>query len=147
MTWESLVQEKKLQPHRTSREEIGDLLKVADRGRKDAESESISLDLRFAAAYNAALSLTTVALAASGYRTMGTGHHATSFLALPLALRAEAKRLATYLNSCRRKRNVVEYRKVGEVTEVELGQLLTTTGQLREDVLRWLGEHHPTLAP
>ena len=147
MSWEGLVEEKKLQPHETSASEVADLLKVADRGLKDAESGSISLDLRFMAAYNAALSLATIALAAGGYRTTGLAHHATTFLALPLARGEEFRQLARYLDSCRRKRNLAEYRRVGEVTESELAQLLRITHQFRRDLLDWLFAEHPEFSP
>ncbi len=113
MSWAGLIEEAKLQPHETSISEVLDLLQVADRGLKDAESDSISLDLRFTAVYNAALSLATIALAASGYRTTGVAHHATTFLALPLALGDNHRQAAQYLDTCRRKRNIVEYRRVG----------------------------------
>ena len=147
MSWEGLVEAERLQPHETSISEVLDLLKVADRSLKDAESDSISLDLRFTAAYNGALSLGTLALAASGYRTTGLAHHATTFLALPLAMGEEYRQLADYLDSCRRKRNIVEYRKVGEVTESELEQLLSKARQLRRDLLDWLFAEHPRLSP
>jgi hypothetical protein len=43
-----------LEPHRTSREEIGRLLAIVERDLRDAEGD-ISLDWRFGIAYNAAL--------------------------------------------------------------------------------------------
>jgi hypothetical protein len=48
-----------LRRHRTSREEIYDLLGIADRDLSDAKS-TISADWRFGIAYNAALKLCTI---------------------------------------------------------------------------------------
>ena len=50
-----------LKPHKTSREEIGNLLSIVERDLKDAES-GISADWRFGIAYNAALKLCTILL-------------------------------------------------------------------------------------
>ncbi len=113
MSWAGLVEAERLRPHETSIDEVQDLLQVATRSLKDAESDSISRDLRFAAAHNAALSLATIALAASGYRTTGVAHHATVLLSVPLALGDEYRPLAEYLDACRRKRNIVNYRRGG----------------------------------
>ena len=57
-----------LRPHRTSAEEIGNLLAIVKRDIHDAGQQGISADWRFGIAYNAALKLCTVLLYAEGYR-------------------------------------------------------------------------------
>ena len=64
-----------IRSHRTSPEEIQELLAIADRDLSDSASPGLSPDWRLSIAYNAALQLATAALAASGYRTVGEGHH------------------------------------------------------------------------
>ena len=65
-----------LRPEPTSPDEINSLLGIAERGLADAKVEAISTDLRFIAAFNAALSLATLALRATGHRTAAqAGHH------------------------------------------------------------------------
>jgi hypothetical protein len=60
----------------SSPEEIRDLLGIVTRAVTDAKVEAISDDLRFQAAFSAALTAANVALRASGYRTkVQAGHH------------------------------------------------------------------------
>jgi hypothetical protein len=54
--------------HESSPEEIRDLLEVVDRDLADAALEGLSPDWRLGIAYNAALQLATLALAAEGFR-------------------------------------------------------------------------------
>ena len=56
-----------LRPHKSSKQEIANLLEIVDRDLKDAES-NISSDWQFGIAYNAALKLCTILLHASSYR-------------------------------------------------------------------------------
>jgi hypothetical protein len=57
-----------LTSHKTSAEEIGNLLAIVERDLKDASEGCISADWRFGIAYNAALKLCTVLLYAEGYK-------------------------------------------------------------------------------
>src|SRR5438067_13632827 len=54
-----------LRPHKSSKQEIADLLAIVDRDLKDAEGD-ISTDWKFGIAYNAALKLCTILLHAFG---------------------------------------------------------------------------------
>ena len=58
-----------LRPEATSPSEIKDLLGIVDRGLTDSKVPTISADLRFIAAFSAALTAATTALRACGYRT------------------------------------------------------------------------------
>ena len=75
-----------LRPHRTSPEEIDNLLSIVDRDLADAQEEGISPDWRFGIAYNAALKLCTILLYASGYRAERTLQHYRTIQAIPLVL-------------------------------------------------------------
>jgi hypothetical protein len=91
-----------LRRHRTSREEIYDLLGIADRDLSDAKS-TISADWRFGIAYNAALKLCTILLYAEGYQAEKTLQHYRTIMALPLIIGPQRKKDADYLNACRAK--------------------------------------------
>ena len=53
----------------TSSGEIKDLLGILERSLSDSKVEAVSTDLRFIAAFNAALCSPTIVLRASGHRT------------------------------------------------------------------------------
>src|SRR5437667_6671238 len=97
-----------LRPHRTSLQEIADLLAIVERDLADAEGK-ISADWRFGIAYNAALKLCGILLLASGYRPEKALQHYRTIAALPLVLGDGHKDDATYLEACRMKRNTGEY--------------------------------------
>jgi len=61
--------------HKTSRQEIIDLLSIADRDIADCQISTLSPDWRLNIAYNSALLSATTALAASGYRASREMHH------------------------------------------------------------------------
>lgn len=134
-----------LKRHSASAHETSNLLLLADQYLQDAKVEAISLDLRFSAAYQAALQLATIPLYCAGYRTSGAGHYATVFEALPLAMSDEYKSLAAHFEACRLKRNVAEYQRVGLISRTELAELVATTERFRAQVGEWLRENHPAL--
>jgi len=134
-----------LRPHKTSPEEIDNLLSMVHRDLADAGKESISADWRFGIAYNAALKLCTILLYVSGYRAERTLQHYRTIQAMPLILGVVRKEDAKYLDSCRIKRNVVEYDYVGGATEDDANELIEFAEDLREDVLIWLKNNHPQL--
>jgi HEPN superfamily protein len=137
----------RLKPHQTSRSEVGDLLRVADRDLKDAAVKAISLDLRFTTAYQAALQLATIVLTASGYRTTGVGHHWITFNVLPDLMGPEYQDQADYFDQCRNKRNRSDYDRAGTVSATEAAEILIEAKRFRISVLNWLKARHPDIAP
>jgi hypothetical protein len=133
-----------LESHVTSVEEIANLLAIVDRDLADAGG-SISPDWRFGIAYNAALKLCTILLYTEGYRAARALQHYRTIQALPLILGPGHRADAEYLDSCRKKRNIVEYDYVGGATEAEALELSAYVGELREIVLGWLKQYHPQL--
>ncbi len=134
-----------LRTHRTDREEIGNLLAVADRSLGDA-GEDISPDGSFMMVYNAALNLCTILLYAEGYRpaTASLRHYRT-LAALPLVLGEGRNKDAEYLDACRMKRNRMEYDCAGLASRSESRELADFVGTLREEVIEWLKTNHPEL--
>ncbi len=111
---------------------------------KDAAS-SISPDWRFGIAYNAALKLCTILLRAKEYRPSHGLQHYRTVMAMPLILGKSRKHDAEYLNSCRSKRNTVEYDYVGGASEDDAKELIEFTRDFKKQVLKWLKEKHPDL--
>jgi len=134
-----------LRSHRTSGEEIGNLLAIVKRDMQDAKEETISADWRFGIAYNAALKLCTVLLYAEGYRPEKNLAHYRTLQALPLVLGTRRKADAEYLDVCRVKRNTVEYDFVGGATDADADELIEFVKALEADVLVWLKAQHPDL--
>ena len=50
---------------------------------------------------------------------------------------------AKYLDTCRNKRNVVEYGYVGGVTEEDVDELIAFVKELHTEVIQWLKKNHP----
>jgi hypothetical protein len=135
-----------LRPHATSSEEVRNLLRIVERDLQDAQG-GISPDWRFGIAYNAALKLCTILLYAEGYRPERTLQHYRTIHCLPIILGEDRKEDAEYLDTCRSKRNRVEYDYVGGASEDDAKELLAFTRALREDVLSWLRAKHPEYLP
>jgi len=127
-----------------SREEIGNLLAIVERDLGDAKG-SISADWRFGIAYNAALKLCTILLRAEGYRPAHGLQHYRTLTAISLILGEARKDDADYLDSCRTKRNAVEYDHVGGASDNDAGELLEFAEAFRADVGSWLKAKHSEL--
>ena len=104
---------------------------------------ALSADRRFATAYNAVLQLAKMAIACAGYRVVGPGHHVTTFEAIEIAMGSSVSALAAYFDTCRRKRNQVDYNRANAATETEAAELLSKAEEFRELVEKWIRKHHP----
>lgn len=133
-----------LRRHKTSQNEIENLLRIVERDLIDSE-EGISEDWRFGIVYNAALKLCTILLYAEGYKPERTLQHYRSIQAMPLILGTNRKDDAAYLDACRAKRNIVEYDYVGAVTKNDADELIAFVKEFKGSVLIWLQTHHPNL--
>ena len=134
-----------LREHKTDKQEIANLFQIVGRDLKDAKEKSISQDWRFGIAYNAALKLCTILLAAEGYRPERTLQHYRTVFAMPEILGKEMQQDAQYLDTCRKKRNIAEYDQIGIVSETEVEELLKFGKMLRKKVIDWLKINHPQL--
>ena len=133
-----------LRSHKTSKQEIEALLAIVDRDLNDAKG-NISADWQFGIAYNAALKLCTILLYAEGYRPERNLAHYRTLEALPLILGKELQADADYLQTCRTKRNEVEYDSVGGATEKDAKELSAFVIELRKKVVDWLKKKHTYL--
>ena len=88
MTLEQWLSNSWLRSHKTSSEEIHNLMLIVDRDLKDTV-KSISDDWRFGIAYNAALKLCTILLYAEGYKAESNLQHYRTIQALPMILGKE----------------------------------------------------------
>jgi len=135
-----------LKPHTTSKSELRDLLAAVDRDRKDAR-KGLSSDWTFNIAYNAARTLCTAVLYASGYRADRDGNHYYTIGALKHVLGEHAGDLPRFFEQCRKKRNVATYESVGAISPAEAKELLNAVEELHHKILDWLRLHHPELLP
>jgi NAD(P)-dependent dehydrogenase (short-subunit alcohol dehydrogenase family) len=75
--------------HKSSKQEIGNLLGIVARDLKDSQAKDVSDDWRFAIAYNAALQ-------AAGYRASRENHHSRVIQSLELTLGKDAKFICAF---------------------------------------------------
>lgn len=145
MTLEKWVEYGWLRQEPTSPGEIRDLLGIVHRSLADSRVEAVSTDLRFVAAFNAALCAATTALRASGHRTVTqVGHHVKTIESLELTLKANPKliqRFKTFNN----KRNKSVYDVAGAVSDQELEAMVKLALELKDAIVIWLQKFHPEL--
>jgi len=130
--------------HRTSPNEIRDLLAVVDRDLADSEARGLSPDWRMNIAYNAALQAATAALAAAGYRASRDQHHYRVIQSLRETLGADLKTINTF-DAFRKKRNVTGYERIGLVSDADAEAMRALAIKLRDGVVAWLERDHPEL--
>ena len=145
MNWNSLVANRTVQTHTTSQQEIENLRELVNRDLKDADLDGLSDDRRFATAYNAVLQLSKMAIACAGYRvSTGLGHHQKTFEAAKIALGTSiAQSLTDYFETCRRKRNNIDYDSAEVVSETEAKELLEKAREFQTLVENWIAQHYP----
>lgn len=83
-------------------------------------------------------------IACAGYRVLAKGsQHQTSFEALELAMGQQVEALAAYFDTCRRKRNKLEYDKAMVVSSTEADELLKKAHEFEKLVESWIGKNYP----
>lgn len=111
----------------------------------DSRVDAISADLRFVASFTATLTAATIALRASGYRTVTqVGHHTKIIESLELTVNADTK-LIQKLKVFSNKRNKSVYDVAGAVSDQELKELAKLATELSSQVTLWLQKLHPEL--
>jgi len=112
----------------------------------DAQVQGLSADRRFATAYNAALQTANMAIACAGYRvTAKTGHHKVTVEAITLAVGSAVNTYADYFETCRRKRNVIDYTRSHVATDSEADEIVDKAREFYELVEQWIKSKFPTL--
>jgi len=130
--------------HATSRQEIADLLGVANRDLADCKIARLSPDWKLNIAYNAALQSATAALAAAGYQPSREAHHYRVIQSLAFTLKLEPALIAQ-LDMFRKKRNIGDYERAGMVSAHEANEMAALAQRLRREVEEWLIAHHSKL--
>jgi hypothetical protein len=133
-----------LTAHRTSPNEIRDLLQVVERDLADSAADGLSADWRLNIAYNAALQAATAALPAAGYRASRDQHHYRIIQSLRETIGADTALVNTF-DTFRKKRNVTGYERVGSVSDADAASMRALALQLRDGVTAWLRKHHAHL--
>jgi hypothetical protein len=130
--------------HKTSPAEIAELLEIAKRELADCNVEGLSADWKLNIAYNAALQVTTAALAACGYRASRDAHHYRVIQSLALTVGADPS-LVRKFDFFRKKRNISGYDRAGMVSYQEAKEMISLAERIGEDVNGWLESCHPEL--
>ena len=138
MTIDEMLKKGTLEKRSSSKKELQDLLNIVNRDLKDSVVQGVSFDWQFGIAYNAGLKLAGILVRGSNYRVKGGSHHMNTIAMIPLVLGEEKRDDSDYLDTCRRKRNTVEYDYVGGVTENDAIELQEFVIEFRGVVMNWL---------
>jgi len=130
--------------HETGKQEIADLLAIADRDIQTARLPDLPADWRLSIAYNAALQSTNAALAASGYRAEKSAQHYRIIQTLEHTIELAADTIDR-IDAFRKKRNVSSYDRSGSVSEGEANAMLLLAQKLRQAVEDWIRANYPEL--
>ena len=130
--------------HKTSLQEISDLLSVADRDLTDCESLGLSPDWQLSISYNAALQTATAALAAAGYRASRESHHFRIIQSLAHTIQAESN-VINQFDKFRKKRNIGGYEAAGRISQQETDEMKKLAKELYEQIVKWLHQNHAGL--
>jgi len=140
----SWLQNSWLVQHKTSAEEIANLMRISDRDLVACKAKELPADWKLAIAYNAALQAATAALAAAGYRVSRDNHHYRVIQSLELTIGASRKQVDTF-DGFRKKRNVSSYDLSGTVSQKEADEMLKLAAEIRTEVEKWIRMTRPEL--
>jgi uncharacterized protein (UPF0332 family) len=126
-----------------SKKEIGNLLIVIRMDLRDAKLKGLSVDRKFATAYNAALQSATILLYCSRYKPRGIGHHFVVFQAMKDIMGKAYYDLADYFDACRAKRNITDYDYAGAISKAEAQELVKEAETFLNAVMNWLKQSYP----
>jgi len=130
--------------HITSPQEINALLAVADRDIQDAEVDELSLDARLSIAYSAIVQCAKIGLAVFGYRVARDSAHYYSIQSLAITLNV-SRDATRQLNEFRKKRNIIEYDRIGTTTKKEIIEVLNLAKEIRKKTEERIKEINPKL--
>lgn len=144
MTLRGWQENRWIDAHSTSPDEIARLLSIVDRDLRDAAVPGLSADTKGNLSYNACLQLATLAMFAEGYRPGRDRGHERAIASLRLTIGAPAETV-DLLDLARRKRNAAQYGAAGGTSSKEAAELLAVATALRHEVMAWMKKTHPTL--
>ncbi len=123
MSLEDLYRFGKIEKHKTSAQEIKELFGVAERCIKDASQDSISFELRFISAYQAALAAGEAFLYCFGYRAPKNNYHYMVWEGLRQILGGSFKDTFILFDDARTKRANAFYDRANVTSETEYKEL------------------------
>jgi hypothetical protein len=132
--------------HRTSQQEIQELLALVDRDLHESETGTHSPEWKLSIAYNAVIQAAKAALAATGYRIprSNRSHHYHTIQSLRHTVGADSS-LTLKVEAVQKKRNVSEYERAGAVSDREAQDALDLAKTVCKRVRDWLQTEHPEL--
>jgi HEPN domain-containing protein len=135
-----------LQRHKTSPEEVANLLGIVERDIAESQTPGLSNDWRLAIAYNAALQAAKAALAAAGYRVPGSekGHHYRLVESLRYTVEVSGADV-DLLQRMKKKRNISDYEVAGAVSDREAEEMVALAQSIHRLVGAWLTSNYPEL--
>jgi hypothetical protein len=131
----------------TSREEILNLLRLADRDLEQAQVPGLYPDGRFSFAYNAALQLATAYLRLHHLRIGSVGRHARTFQELQQRIPFDMRHYPQSFERARRRRHTLVYDQVGAVSEHEVQDLLGQVKTFRAWLCAEIEQRFPQYKP
>jgi hypothetical protein len=144
MSLKNWLENRWLVEHQPSPEETADLLAVVERDLQDAAVDRLSADWRLGIAYNAALQLAILALAAEGYRPERQRSHERAVQSLRYTVGLGQDEV-DMLDLVRRKRHLSNYERAGTASYQEAAEVYEAAVELQGIVMEWLAKKHPTL--
>jgi hypothetical protein len=134
-----------LREHKTSRQEIAELFAVADRDLNACRTPNLVADWQFNISYNAALQLSSAALAAAGFQAERANHHFRVIHSLEFTLGLDSATIGKF-DVFRKKRNVADYQRADTVSETEAEEMRQLAEDLRVRVEAWIRTKYPKFA-
>jgi hypothetical protein len=131
---ENLARARQLHAEPPDDREIAKLLAAAQNFLDDARGAGLSLNSRFALAYNAAHSLALAALRSAGFRPSGSGHRRILFQTLEFTAGASAQ-LSLALAQHHDRRNKIEY-EATQPSDLETKDLIRLVSELQALVVK-----------
>lgn len=101
--------------------------------------EELSVDRRFATAYQAVLNLSKMVITASDYCVSAkTGHHALTFKIAGLILGERFQDYFDFFDVCQRKRNIMDYDLTDVASMSELKEIIEKVQEFGRIIYDWL---------
>lgn len=145
MSLQSWLADGLLVAHRTTRQEITDLLDLVRQDLSQCRTQGLSPDWSLNIAYSAILQAATAALAAAGYRApTGEGHHYVVLQSLAHTIGLDPGSVRN-LDALRKRRHMATYTRAGTVSDREARDAVTLIEAACTDVETWLKKAHPKL--
>jgi uncharacterized protein (UPF0332 family) len=134
MSFEGLLRQRAIEHVTVTPREIAELLAVATRDMKTAESLTMTdLDWAFAIAYNAILQLSIAYMNSEGFRPRGEGKHYNTFRFMEEAF-PEDSVMIRRLQKLRKKRNATIYETPGLVSEKEARDVIDFASRYYKEI-------------